>query len=291
MKYNIDKNKTDIVRSSLERFLYALSKMHGSSDISNRQCDITFIGDSLMSDTMVAMECQLITIGYKNLTECVFAHIGKDSYYTNTNYVCDNSTINNQNTRTLQFQRQFMNQQSKSCPIINLLFIKIELLYEITTDEYIKNFIQRSKDDSNNRKTLLLVNYGTHSNDKEHLVSTYLKMVQTLKVLLNQPNYKVLWKEIEPQHFQSSNGYFNTKLKNLSCLNTIQKYDNWKTTILEDLIASNKFPSLPIIYIYNDTLPFSFLHQQPDCTHYCYLPYRFTLLWNKLTDLLMLTYN
>jgi hypothetical protein len=116
----------------------------------------------------------------------------------------------------------------------------------------------------------------------------YLQMVKTLKVLINQSNYKTIWKEIEPQHFQSSNGYFNTNLINLTCTDTIQKYDNWKTTILEDLIALKRFPSLPIVYVYNDTLPFSFLHQQPDCTHYCYLPYRFTLLWNKLTDLLLL---
>ena len=96
MKYN-DDNKTDVVRSSLERFLHALSKMYGrSNDISNRgECAITFIGDSLMADTMVAMECQLLTIGYKNSTECVFAHVGKDNYYKDINYDCNNSTINN----------------------------------------------------------------------------------------------------------------------------------------------------------------------------------------------------
>lgn len=286
MKYN-DDNKTDVVRSSLKRFLYALSEMHGSNDKSNRHCTITFIGDSLMSDTMVAMECQLMSIGYKNSTECVFDHIGKEDYYKNTNYVCHNSTINNQNKQTLHFQRQFVNLLSESCPIINLSFISNIFLFEISTDEFIKNFMHRSEDHSK-RKKLLLVNYGAHSNDKEHLTSIYLKMVKTLQVLINQSDYKVLWKEIEPQNFQSSNGYFNTNLKNLTCLNTLQKHDNWKTTILEDLIASKNFPSLPIVYIYNDTLPFSFLHQEPDCTHYCYLPYRFTLLWNKLADLLFI---
>lgn len=287
MKYN-DDNKTDVVRSSLERFLHALSKMYGrSNDISNRgECAITFIGDSLMADTMVAMECQLLTIGYKNSTECVFAHVGKDNYYKDINYDCNNSTINNQDTRTSLFQRRFLNLQSESCPTINLSLITNELLYEITTDEFINFFIHRPED--NNRKTLLLVNYDAHSNDKEHLTIRYLKMVKTLKALINHSNYKTIWKEIEPQHFQSSNGYFNTNLMNLTCTDTIQKFDNWKTTILEDLISSKRFPSLPIVYVYNDTLPFSFLHQQPDCTHYCYLPYRFTLLWNKLTDLLLL---
>jgi hypothetical protein len=156
MKYN-DDNKTDIVRSSLERFLYTLSKMHGGNDISRRECAITFIGDSLMSDTMVAMECQLMTIGYKNSTECVFAHVGKENYYKNTNYVCNNSVINNQNTRTSLFQRRFLNLQSESCPTINLSLISNELLYEITTDEFINNFIHRPEDDNIEKHYFLLI--------------------------------------------------------------------------------------------------------------------------------------
>jgi len=290
MKY--DDDTTDVVRLSLNNFLHILSEKHGNGDINNRQCSITFIGDSLMEDTMVAMECQLMMLGYRNSTECVFAHIGSTNYNKNINYTCHNSASNinnnnnyNNNNLSSQFQRQFVNLQSQSCRIITLSFINNFLLYEITTDQFIKKFIQPQQNDHNN--TLVLVNYGAHSNYKEHLIKRYLKIVKNLTILLNQSNYKVFWKEIEPQHFYSFNGYFSTKLLNLSCTNTIHTYDNWKTSILEEMITSRTFPSLPIVYIYNDTLPFSFLHQTPDCTHYCYLPYRFTFLWNKLTDLLL----
>ena len=105
---HIDDFSGNIAELALERLIATL--------YSRNICTIIVIGDSLASDTVVAMMCQLGRLQYESESLCNFANLGGAAYYDHVNYTCNGNLVDGkQNCNMSSPFRKFKNIMSKSC--------------------------------------------------------------------------------------------------------------------------------------------------------------------------------
>jgi hypothetical protein len=141
---------------------------------------------------------------------------------------------------------------------------------------------------------LLIVNWGAHCNNeacmtkKMALIETEMKNL-TLPYSSDTMPYTFVWRESEPQHFDSADGNFRSALRSCAPFNdTKHKGNNFRNEVAEkyirthDLLGTGIHQFRGIARIYDAMKPMWKLHHAGDCTHYCFSPWRFEVSWHQI---------
>jgi hypothetical protein len=95
-----------------------------------------------------------------------------------------------------------------------------------------------------------------------------------------------MYREHEPQHFYKPGGIWNWRRNAMECNTNITRdmYDNYRNEEAEVYLRSAFGANdVPIVRLFDALKPLGKLHYGlPDCTHYCYSPWRFHVTWHGM---------
>ena len=287
---HLKQDKTDVLWKWNEKReeSYHLAKLpdvldYFASNIQNQpdsSCNIIFAGDSLSSDHAMAASCQLLSSGYK-LSSCNLKPMGGPIYGSDVNATCESNIY----PSTAHFALE--NKMAKSCLKVLIMFIDIKAV--------VKELAQPHNKIVNDIGGLIVFNWGVHCNEEtdDCLRSTLSDAGSILPMATgtNATKYKqwrFLFRETEPQHFDTTDGTYQPgKHRSQTCVSTSGNGDNWRNERIASILSNhgltNKIQTIPL---FEALLPLWQLHRKPDCTHYCYSPFRFDITWTGMLQAL-----
>jgi len=233
-------------------------------------CNIYFAGDSLSSDHAMAANCELLHSGYK-LKSCN-ANLGGEAYGNDTKVQCQSNLYPSLSHFILE------NGNATSCKKVGIFFSGV--------DTAAHKF--RESQTLNDEGGLFVFNHGVHCNNEgcliSYLRSHILPLVAGENATLSK-KWTFMYRETEPQHFDTSGGNFNPgHHKSNECIPIEEgKVNNWRNEKVESFLHNNGLKQqIQTIKLHNDLLPLAQLHHGGDCTHYCYNPFRLDVTWNGM---------
>lgn len=236
----------------------------------NESCNILFVGDSLSGDHAMAAQCQLASVGY-TATSCLtpITSQSKDSYGKDVNVTCRNQDY--------YFQHFVLEKKvATSCQKVVIMFL--------TPGRNDKVFIDQLHRLAKRREfvngVVMIYSWGTHCNERETCLRP--KIEKSFIPLLDDQqlsNWTILFRDSEPQHWSTPDGTYLPGIK--KCSRATVKASNWRNEeVYETLRDHNVTSKVPIVPIFEALEPLSWLHDEQDCTHYCYSPFRFDVTWD-----------
>jgi hypothetical protein len=142
---------------------------------------------------------------------------------------------------------------------------------------------------------VVVLNHGVHCNKPGCVTDMLTQLVKKRQVLsMTKQGWHILWRETEHQHFNSSNGCFNSKIGNEchAIANPNNDYRNEEANNFLSNLTLTKNMTIPVIPLAKATEALYFMHAYdetknlPDCTHYAYSPWRFEVTWNGMLQAL-----
>ena len=261
-KWNENRPDATSPLANITNLLEYIAQRSPNSD----SCNLAFFGDSLSSDHRMAATCQLYNLGYKQ-KNCALATHGPNfnsKYGNDTLKICDSG---------------FENPFSHTCK-------KVFIASRDISRPSVLDFFAKFKATNNLDDFVILINWGVHCNDKN--VPCMKPMIEeSIIPFVKDPRFAndtFLFREHEPQHFPTSGGLYERQAYGQSCSMPLSgKYDNWRNEEALDVFKEhNMTKDIPIVPIYDALKPLWFMHASPDCTHYCYSPFRFDLTWDGM---------
>jgi len=253
-----------LARSNVTSSLVSLLKELNQTRMEEPDCFLGFLGDSLMSDTMMAMTCELIgSLGYGNRS-CM-PRIGGNAYYNGENFIpCDRFD----GSLILEHPSPIR----KVCPKIKLVF---------------KNVKNTFLNESSGRNWL--INWGVHCNNRACLDRYNSRLVPLLRNALQNNAMRLFWVETAAQHFDYGitprDGLFKSGSKIFGCgpITSPNSSINYRNQIVEETMRANMEHPLSIIHVFEETVPLWSFHGTQDCTHFAYFPQRFKSYWDQIS--------
>jgi len=139
---------------------------------------------------------------------------------------------------------------------------------------------------------VVVFSWGAHCNDpgcvRSFLAENLLPFVRGSHINNIYPHWKFLYRESEPQHFDTPGGNFVKGLRRGQCVPTRGTGNNWRNEEAAGLLTEyNLTKRVPIVRIWHALEPLWQLHdnqysKNADCTHYCYSPWRFDVTWDGM---------
>mmetsp|Transcript_50994 Transcript_50994/g.75677 ORF Transcript_50994/g.75677 Transcript_50994/m.75677 type:complete len:429 (+) Transcript_50994:166-1452(+) len=233
-------------------------------------CNLLFFGDSLSSDHSMGAVCQLIEDGYE-LKSCS-TRIGGPPYGADRQFQC----TENKYPTIPHFL--FQNERRATCSEVLIINLRdITAFFQGTYFEW---------------DGLFIFNWGVHCNDKNvTCISSALERVLSLAKDDQFRKWKFIYREHEPQHFNSNDGLYERVglrfILNCSLFHGTT-LDNWRNdAVVEILERHNLTAKVPVLPMFSSLGPLKQIHYNGvDCTHYCYNPLRFWVTWDGLYNVL-----
>ncbi|CAJ1965935.1 unnamed protein product [Cylindrotheca closterium] len=228
-------------------------------------CRLIFLGDSLIGDHTAAAICQLYRLGYQAV-KC----INKEQFGSDKRYG-ENTFCRKRRQGPGPFSL-FLQRQDEICPDVTLQVMR--------TQDY-NHEISLEPESSG----IMVWSDGVHRNKpgeiREFMKENFVDMVRSMQV--HFPNWQVLFLEHEPQHFKTSDGNWQKKVTMCHSL-TVTNTSNWRNQEAAQTIEEENLP-VRIVPLYAQMLPLWDLHiGKGDCTHYCYMPWRFDVTWHGIIE-------
>lgn len=239
-------------------------------------CNFFFVGDSLSSDHAMGATCDLLNYGY-TMISCNLKGIGGPTYGRDAAHKCE-SNLHPELTHFMLQNNDKEDTTSSVCPNITISFLPL-----IPGSSTIGKQIQSAKS-THQDGGLIIFNWGVHCNMKNESNCISDALSSAILPHFNddqQTKWKFLYRETEPQHFNSLGGLYPgegvcTPLER-------SKADNWRNEVAQRfLVEHNLTKRVPTISIFQELVPLWQLHHSHDCTHYCYDPLRLDVTWNGL---------
>lgn len=265
---------------------------HKNQNSNQSSCNLWFHGDSQSSDHFVGAVCQLFQLNY-TLQKCSFQALGLSVFGADRDW-CNNYTDDSASSYAMA---DFQNFETKSCPRVTVLFSGQKRL-----EMAIQNFERRLPRSFSDGGVLVFNPNGVHCNEhgciRQAISSSLLHAlrhfqttpsVSSTEAFRDKSEWLVTVRETEPQHFNHRGGLFvpgrnNTCTKpNGTSDDLRQRLSNWRN---EELVEALNGTNVPIIPLFDALAPLWQLHWGPDCTHYCYTPWRLDITWNGLVHIL-----
>jgi hypothetical protein len=302
----------------------------------NLNSTIIFGGDSLSSDTTMAMVCSMLNNGFSvELKENVTRICpGGPQYMIDEPFMtkyCNHESV--PGWMHLRLIRSSNDHELSS--VLDLVFFELspgvgERYERILTESNLPESLGYKLN-----RGLVIYNWAVHCNDVACL-NQYFKEITSHLVDLQKKGFTLFWKVHEAQHFDTldhSGVYGTTHLVSNKC-SAIHNYSqsNWRnnvarlffhnhtlpyltnnhsTTWNQTVAASNlELAYVPIVPYFNDSYRWNWMklntafwdcppywkkpHAGPcsnpdrrwddsgDCTHFCYVPGRFSILWENI---------
>jgi hypothetical protein len=249
-----------------------------------KSCNIFFSGDSTTSDHTMAATCQLTRAGYK-LTSCL-PQIGGVAYGNDTQVVCDSSQLD-----IPHFILE--NPTAKSC---QKLVMVVDVISNHENGQNNDSFREMTFGSAFQNGFVVVFSWGVHCNTSKGCLQRRLKksfLSLASKSIYN--HWTFLFREHEPQHFNTKGGLFEVGQMNkhkFQCVNTNGQASNWRNEETARIISKyNKNHPTKKVYtipLFDALEPLWQNHnsQLDDCTHYCYNPFRFDVTWDGMLEAL-----
>jgi hypothetical protein len=246
---------------------------------------IIFGGDSLMADTFMAFVCTMLSNGYDvpHLTEengtLRAVHFYNESAWANLRLVRHSN-------------------DSELSPIVDVAFHLLEPIY--FGEAYLSSKFECG---------LVLYNWAVHC-PSVLCLTNYLMEIAPFLIAMQNSGFTILWKEHEAQHFSNADKSGLYSINNTKNCSVVQNYDigNWRNAVAKLFLHEHRVARDPFQYRWNSTVHVPGLEKLAyipivpyfhytmdwhwmklpffDCTHYCYVPGRFTVLWENLYHVL-----
>lgn len=282
-KWNTDENREGEQSTGNRRHLANLTDvleyMERRKINRDKSCNINFAGASLSKDHVMAATCQLTNNAGYELTSCnTTDHLGKKSYGTDSEVSCQSSDYDIPHF-------VFENKEAKACPKVVVSWISLK-----RKQKYVKRTMMKMlRDESFENGFVNVYNWGVHCNDHDKKCLSN-KIEKTLIPFVNNTKYdhwRFLFREHEPQHFNTAGGVYEEGKKDDECSAIKGKPDNWRNEeVVNILKRHNLTKKVRIIHLFDALVPLWQLHHPADCTHYCYNPFRFDLTWDGMLNAL-----
>eukprot|EP00594_Rhizosolenia_setigera_P004247 CAMPEP_0178939190 /NCGR_PEP_ID=MMETSP0789-20121207/66_1 /TAXON_ID=3005 /ORGANISM="Rhizosolenia setigera, Strain CCMP 1694" /LENGTH=168 /DNA_ID=CAMNT_0020617991 /DNA_START=762 /DNA_END=1268 /DNA_ORIENTATION=+ len=139
---------------------------------------------------------------------------------------------------------------------------------------------------------VIVGSWGTHMNSREDMSdfmkTTFQKFYDVVQNdIPNHERFAFLWREHEPQHYNNTVGgtyEVNVPKDRQQCLSKpLLYYNNYRNEEVHryfNITGLNK--KIPIIPMFDAMKPLHMFKFPGDCTHYCYAPWRFYILWHGM---------
>lgn len=232
-------------------------------DNNSTTCHLWMIGDSLSADHAVAAMCELTHMDYE-LMDC-HGNFGGPTWGENEK--CHGTRYN------FPYFALRRRNHAGVCPKVMIRF----------TPARPKTLALDDKDEFLQQGGIAVWNWGAHCNEKgcvEQMVNTlFLDFYHRAK----DRGWSVLWRQTEPQHFDSVNGLYRRGLGNPNqhCV-PVEHPDNFRNQEAE--AALSRLGDIPVVRIFYALIPRWDFHSTTsgDCTHYLYTPWRFHVTWDGM---------
>jgi hypothetical protein len=248
--------------------------------LSRRNGVFGVIGDSQMRDFIVGIICELQRINILTNEQC-------DSLGDRSGVADCSFPINN-----------------KMAHIKTLLRNRPYFLNATTSIEQLNDELASLRENGHER-VFILVNIGTHyglKGDRNHgFVNSrqhFWEMLQQVLPYLNKlveadTNLSVMWMETPPQHFNTSNGYYDGSVyrdKNRRCvpLQDASEESDWRNYYVHKTIRERGLHNLQILPLRKMMIPLYREHWGlKDCTHYCWWPMLHQVAYSRMREALL----
>lgn len=238
----------------------------------NQPCTLYFIGDSLSTDHSMSAVCQLMEAGYE-LGETCNPDFGRGPWGES------NIRCNSNGTFHLDWPPyvELLHPKRNICPrVVVAGSVVAASKAGVEDDPRMKHSSALIKEGG-----IMVWNIGVHCDDpaclgnklERHFLSAYEKREDLYS------NWDIMWRETEPQHFDSEGGGYRNR-RSQQCRSG--KVDNWRNKFVEGWLQKHA-TNVPIVRIFDALEPlWEFHYGSGDCTHYCYSPWRFHLTWDGM---------
>mmetsp|Transcript_13802 Transcript_13802/g.18016 ORF Transcript_13802/g.18016 Transcript_13802/m.18016 type:complete len:449 (+) Transcript_13802:151-1497(+) len=252
---------------------------HTKASSKESSCHMYFIGDSLSSDHAMASVCQLTNVGYQ-LTSCNPRTIGLDLYGSDAITNCESNDL---------FPFPYFMLESnytKSCR-------KVLITYSGGMTLPSPAMVSKVLNSNDEKGGIVVWNWGVHCNGggtkdcmRRALEDGLLPFVKDANAS-KYKRWRFLFREHEPQHFESKGGTYN-RGEEQKCGPIVKgKADNRRNEFAATFLSEHNLTrKVPIIPLFDALLPLWQIHHPPDCTHYCYSPWRFDVTWDGILSAL-----
>jgi len=248
-------------------------------------CNIFFVGDSLSSDNAMAANCQLLNAGYtvKSIDLSNIFYMGQDGSYGG-----DLDKQSEQNMYPGVDHILLENTNAESCPEVLIMYAWPYAMANLLDSEGLRSV--------NDAGGVIVYNEGVHCNEPNtncisDLLSKFLLPMMKGEVAERYSGWRFLFRESEPQHFNTVGGGFEKALmedfklgKKKLCGPTEGKDStSWRNKeAMEFLLSQGLASRIKIVPIHSQLVPLWQIHHEKDCTHYCYNPYKFDVTWDGM---------
>ncbi|KAL3906608.1 MAG: hypothetical protein SGILL_009202, partial [Bacillariaceae sp.] len=285
--------KNGVKVAGLQDVLNKMQESMTKKQQENKVCTLYFLGDSLTSDTTMAAVCTLVnTMGYQ-ITRCKSDWLGGPAYGLDREFCERNNLVDKAfESQTMQQISYFELENEDATAPCHKVRVKmgLELMTNATGFTNVKKIFEGGK--MNDEYGLLIASRGVHCNSPECMQDYMRNHLQPLLTAPSDDNYQFLWREHEPQHFGHNPGAafaLGNTTNNMGCgppRNGV--YNNFRNEIAETFLREHGFLGngtsqiQGIVRIYDALKPLWGLHQDKDCTHYCFSPWRFEATWHGI---------
>ena len=235
-------------------------------------CLVGFAGDSMMSDTMTALMCQLLQHDY-SVTECRGRWAWtRYMFGENPDFCPQGLPVPGAALRLTAVGAR------RACPSLDLFYADGLAPADLL-------LLRRYR----GRRGVLVANVGMHCNDGD--VACLRDGVDAAAALAwalrrtRESELAILWKETEAQHFRTAagNGLWAEAARGGEC-GPITNFSgsNWRNEYVARALRSVCLPDpIPVVPVHEASVPLWRLHSGAgDCTHYCYAPWIYHPLWS-----------
>ena len=133
----------------------------------------------------------------------------------------------------------------------------------------------------------ILINFGVHYNNLEIFSKTLASVLPALDEYASHPNIVVSWMQSFPQHWNTSNGYWDGKKTPCVPIKDTSFKADWRNFLVEETIRNMSLTNIHIIRHREQFIQLHKLHtfgDNNDCTHYCWSPLLYQFLFKSLDD-------
>ena len=237
----------------------------------------------------------------------------------NTKPYANTNNAKTSGTRTIHpsiphFLLKNKNNEAESCKKVLLVYLGIahfDTNHQAFLSGVLESFLLNNNNDKhkndNNTSTitnegLFVFNWGVHCNTRgdgcigEMLSDMILPLVTGPNAPTLLANWRFLFRETEPQHFNTADGNYEHSRRNTTNLPcspidpaTIESgANNWRNREVRRFLTDHGLEdTIGTVRLYDRLVPLFQLHHPGDCTHYCYDPYRLDVTWDGLLEALL----
>jgi hypothetical protein len=138
---------------------------------------------------------------------------------------------------------------------------------------------------------LVVLNTGTHHNSRvnyDNVINALFPKLNDL-ALLHKSSVDIVWMETPPQHFNSTNGYWEGRHSKCEPIANTSVELDWRNYDVDMMMARKKITTIKILRVRDIMIDLWREHHRGDmvdCTHYCYWPMLYRPMYRQLLDIL-----